>query len=725
MSITFKESTNLYLGLHYKASTDTYTRIFRGINEADSYNFFPASAAVGDNMTFCANNSNNHGKFHKLTFDVATAVAATGLTVIWEYAKFESTVNVNYGAKWLPLQMVTDNTNAFQNTGVNEVTWKVPEDWENYVNPVSGHTGSQSGHHYYWCVRARITALTSMTNVGLHAVDETVVTSVTMVVANESAGVTFEDMYEADKAGTNTMISRTGLTAIDSGPVNNSDMLRPADYYVLGGALLDLSVGTFSGFTSATVQITGTDENDNAQTEDIVFTGTGSNNTTKYFKTITTTELTSVTGTGTIDYDLIQNQWGVMSRFATGDWGFKCNWHTSGTTIVNTKGETITFATNWYSFVRSQIVSGELYGGTKAFNGSTFIFDMVNADMSNCYLMQSDGIFYNTTVRCINLEDTHNHGFWGGAIGADPGQVLNDVTLESFRNTAFSNKANVIKGVKVYNAHSEPTGAIIDDCKFFGADYGLRPLYNSAYDDSFTHYTDLGDVTIAPVNPWEVDRTADYRLNLVGCTYGTYALADRVRWRLYASVDTDAQAHFKTPLVLKAIQEQNGAIPNADVSVIDNTGVEVFSCKTSPDGYLHDYEGTVTSATATSLTDSGQSWATDELFAREVIITSGTGAGQRRIIKQGNTSTTIEPHVDFAVTPDTTSKFIIIPYILTSVHSPEAYVAGTDQDSIVVDYSPFKVIVKKSGYNSYIEKVTLDEPVDKSVTMKRSRLDLT
>lgn len=67
--------------------------------------------------------------------------------------------------------------------------------------------------------------------------------------------------------------------------------------------------------------------------------------------------------------------------------------------------------------------------------------------------------------------------------------------------------------------------------------------------------------------------------------------------------------------------------------------------------------GTATSGTSTTLTDTGQSWATDEYQNKCLIITGGTGAGQIRNISS-NTSTTLTVPT-FDTTPDGTSEYVI------------------------------------------------------------------
>jgi len=68
--------------------------------------------------------------------------------------------------------------------------------------------------------------------------------------------------------------------------------------------------------------------------------------------------------------------------------------------------------------------------------------------------------------------------------------------------------------------------------------------------------------------------------------------------------------------------------------------------------------GTAESGTANTLTDSDQSWATDEWVGHNVYITAGTGAGQTRTVT-GNNATTLTVSSNWTTNPDATSQYIV------------------------------------------------------------------
>ncbi len=75
-------------------------------------------------------------------------------------------------------------------------------------------------------------------------------------------------------------------------------------------------------------------------------------------------------------------------------------------------------------------------------------------------------------------------------------------------------------------------------------------------------------------------------------------------------------------------------------------------------GYYADFAtGTATSATSTTLVNSGKSWTASQWINAQVRITGGTGAGQVRVIT-ANTGTTLTV-ATWTVTPDATSTYTI------------------------------------------------------------------
>lgn len=77
---------------------------------------------------------------------------------------------------------------------------------------------------------------------------------------------------------------------------------------------------------SATVRLIGTDTNDATQTEDLAISGNGTVYPTKYFKTLTQSQVTVFTksDSGSFAYEVKQGQWGVVWKQSTMQFRFDC-----------------------------------------------------------------------------------------------------------------------------------------------------------------------------------------------------------------------------------------------------------------------------------------------------------------------------------------------------------------------------------------------------------------
>lgn len=138
------------------------------------------------------------------------------------------------------------------------------------------------------------------------------------------------------------------------------------------------------------------------------------------------------------------------------------------------------------------------------------------------------------------------------------------------------------------------------------------------------------------VNP---DATSTYII-LSGRFYILGATGAAVVWKYY-DVATNAWT-------AKSTTSGPGATWGTD-------GVSDTASSVTSTGYA---TGTATAGGATTLTNSGKSWATNQWANMQVRITSGTGAGQIRVINS-NTSTALTVSAAWTVTPDATSVYII------------------------------------------------------------------
>ena len=110
---------------------------------------------VGDSIVFQQANWRG-GKCWKIEINVDTAVVADTFEGVWEYRSIDAGGSP-YARTFKPLQNVVDNTNGFTTSGVNTITFDVPDDWDNAM--------VMSGTSYYaWSIRFRITDIDNVTD---------------------------------------------------------------------------------------------------------------------------------------------------------------------------------------------------------------------------------------------------------------------------------------------------------------------------------------------------------------------------------------------------------------------------------------------------------------------------------------------------------------------------------------------------------------------------------
>ena len=186
MTITFDNEKKFYYIYRYVDGawdTNSYAN-------SDSFDLFSDTSGVDDIIYFGLRSPSL--PYHSLKFYIGTGLVADSITIVWEYYKS--------GVGWTEIPGVTDDTNSFQNTGENWVTFPVPE----------GMSLSTS-RYYYWItvdgarkygiyVRARITAVTNLTEGGAQSTQVVKLKDWT-ITATDEASLTMNDLYDADVAG--------------------------------------------------------------------------------------------------------------------------------------------------------------------------------------------------------------------------------------------------------------------------------------------------------------------------------------------------------------------------------------------------------------------------------------------------------------------------------------------------------------------------------------------
>lgn len=141
MAVTFDNNQDLSNMVHFDGNA-TYTA-----RDKTTGDFFNDNDRVGACLYF----GWSRGVWHDLVVDVGTPLVAGSITLVWEYYHRIS--------GWIAVPGIVDNTNAFQNAGVNTVSFPVPARWHFQYN-----IGWYS--HNGLMIRARITAVTNLTEGG-------------------------------------------------------------------------------------------------------------------------------------------------------------------------------------------------------------------------------------------------------------------------------------------------------------------------------------------------------------------------------------------------------------------------------------------------------------------------------------------------------------------------------------------------------------------------------
>jgi hypothetical protein len=147
MSVTYNTG-NTALTWIYRATTGG--TVFSANEVANAtFDYFDDSAVVDDCLYI---GTSNVQVFSDVTFNIGTAIAATSITIVWEYRDT---------AGWQTMTRYEDDTQGFTQTGVQAFKFGLQDRWQTVA--VNGGTG-------YW-IRARITAVSSITEGGDNTTD--------------------------------------------------------------------------------------------------------------------------------------------------------------------------------------------------------------------------------------------------------------------------------------------------------------------------------------------------------------------------------------------------------------------------------------------------------------------------------------------------------------------------------------------------------------------------
>lgn len=379
----------------------------------------------------------------------------------------------------------------------------------------------------------------------------------------------FSNLWTADKGGTLSLHARTGITGTDGATVAVDRAERPTDCIVLGGASNDLyiTVANWNG-TTATIRITGTDRDGTAQTEDIVVTGNGTSYTTKWFKTITHTQVTAFTAT-TFDYDLIQGQWGVVWKLGSHSYQIDCClWIGSGGWFAD-ENISANFTTNLPASVVNYPLKS-VYGHLR-FGRCT---DQTNhKTLYGCDILISGSISWSACLSGHNLEmyssifrATSGWGVWQGS----PWYFYNSNFLTSISGGGASNN-------KYYN--------IITTCMdSFAGEVEKVNMWNGGANSWKNSAADYYNAVNISTNMYFMIHQMSQTWKHVDCDYVWSNVAINYNWG--GLTQSTGQVDRAYTFNIKVIGIDNSGIENVSVILKDKDDTEVFSTTTNASGVM-------------------------------------------------------------------------------------------------------------------------------------------
>ncbi len=391
----------------------------------------------------------------------------------------------------------------------------------------------------------------------------------------------FVDLWNADKAGSLSLHARTGIAAVDGAAVALTRNARPADRVVLGGARQDLhvTVANWTNMTSAIVRLIGADSAGAAQTEDLALTGNGTFYVTKYFVTLTQSQVTAWSGTGSFDYEVKQMQWGVVWKLASnqyyigpstrlyiGDGGTETHFKTSNeavridTQTLNTYNIQVRNNARFYSgtIVNESLKTSrdgsylELLGGT---SGSAIAMIYLDAG-SYAYVVSS---------KLKGANAANNPCFMGsGSV------TLWHCIIENCRTALWNANRNIYDVVcSNLQKFAEGGAGTYNDISVMIATYAFTCSYSS----SITITGLVARSLTYGIQFWQFSGSA----YLINCDFDAWAIS-------YEGGTNNGRAYRQYTVDLKVTDKNDIAIEGATAILTDKDGTQVFSLTTDTNG---------------------------------------------------------------------------------------------------------------------------------------------
>ena len=707
MAVTYKYDKNTFMYIYrYDSTSGTFSTNYSNYT---AFDYFSDTAVVGD-ILYIAPNISNEYTWDSILFYIGTAMAGTGITIVPEYWNNDTSM-------WDTVVDYEDETQQFTQTGARRFYWDI-------TKQTGWNRTTVNGVNKPW-IRFRISALTTITEGGAQSTQTIYRGQDRIQIADytSTTPATLADLYSADKAATFDLKVRTGITAADGSAVNNVYSLRPADECIMGGSKNDLYivVTNFTGFTDATIQVSGLSEAGTFQTENITITADGTYNLTKLWTTLNTSQVTAVTGTGSFDYTVTQGQWGLV-------WNEDNTYQldrplavqntyledTSKVVIVNESayhnGAGVMFLTkNETGGSLSYVTFGAVIGEADKTSGDGIQFFLNNTDLDYTSFFTNE--FGHLRLYSCTFTSRYQRDVTSNISTSTTSASSSRIWNCTFMNNFQCNLRGTDNNTDVYNIFGIDTSTIIrrpDGTTTAEKLTGNKLKYAVWFQTNPGFARDV----------WGRNVTNAVRVENVGFA-DTYAVDfDVDNWAINWSGTNSGTLYRQNSLKFKVISNGGTGVPNVRLK-FTKPGETTFEALTNSDGDIVDstftrIDGTTTSISTGKLIDSSATFITDGIRKGQYVFNKDTFKFSYVVSVDSETQITLRDDI-FTTSGDT---YFIDECILTyGTYDP---VNG----SVIQNSDNWKIQIIRSGYKTHEHTLTLDKKKDLVVKLERPTLQL-
>ncbi len=727
MPISFGDRHNFYKVYHFNSST--LTTDSADLNQSLSSDVFANALSVVPDDCICFGSFDYNGNGDRgyiarrlsVRMDIVQPAIAGKFDVVWEYSVYNDETNAQ---EWWPLDIHTDTFSsagvAFAASGIGEVEWNLPLNICSMTN-----TDMPGGNIYYttW-VRCRVTYVSALTQQPAwgNQVPDGKINAITCASYAAGSEVHYSDLWDfvlsndiknkRDIQGTATSGTTTTLTdSTKSWFVNASDK-----EYEHRGKICMFTSGANAGLYRRILTNDATT---------LVFSSAlpvAVDNTTQY--TIIQPLVMDVhdkfrggVGNSSVNQMRPYFYWldcGVMLRDAfieeprMGTVAFY-----GGTVLADAGGLT-----------RSGIKSGYDLGGGRSKWGTTVSVlrrshystsFMMYSEKNKCYnRVYRDLISSNITEGGTGYRNNVSFSDWGGVGGVHIGCYYEGARSRALRSNLDMHDVTV--GTGGSNCVEPPLGTL-SNVTLQDALTGART--KSGVSDRHI-YADIADITVRPVQGWNssATNTPDYNLGyFIDCKWSKLPLTGDL-WG--GGNNNNTQGFYIGFTRQWQAVDIDGNPVIANFHVIDEQGIVRVNRNANQDGYINSEEGNCdNTSTTTLLVDPSKSWTANEWITRKVLITNDDDERNLKFVAivKSNDATSLTIFPSLPVTPNSNTRFVIVPYFLEG-----QYQTPDDVQTVRTSYQDHVITVTANGFEpvKFFERINYISPGGQ-IVMKRKQ----